>query len=94
MADLIGTLAAILTTASFVPQAVLVLRTRNTEGLSLVMYAMFTLGIACWLVYGAMIESLPIIIANTITIVLASIILGIKARNTLAAERMASKPPL
>ncbi len=83
MADFTGTLAAFLTTASFLPQAILVLRTRNTEGLSLVMYAMFTTGIACWLAYGLMIDSLPIILANAITILLASVILIIKIRNTL-----------
>ena len=87
MADFIGALAAILTTLSFVPQAVLVLRTRNTAGLSLVMYAMFTCGIACWLIYGVMISSLPIILANLVTIILASLILTMKIVNTLAFNR-------
>lgn len=94
MADLFGTLAAILTTASFVPQTVLVLRTRNTEGLSLVMYAMFTLGITLWLVYGLMIGSLPIIIANVITLALASLILSMKVHNTILARRATDEPLL
>ena len=88
MTDLFGALAAILTTASFVPQAVLVLRTRNTDGLSLTMYAMFTTGIAFWLVYGMLIASLPIILANLVTLALASLILAMKARNTLAVRRL------
>ena len=83
MADLVGALAAVLTTLSFLPQAILVLRTRNTESLSLVMYVMFTAGIGCWLVYGVLIDSLPIILANLITIVLASVILGMKIFNML-----------
>ncbi|MEM5518808.1 SemiSWEET transporter [Henriciella sp. AS95] len=92
MADYIGSVAAFLTTASFLPQAILVLRTRNTEGLSLIMYAMFTAGITCWLVYGLMIQSLPITVANAITVVLAAIILSIKIRNTVTARRGHSEP--
>ena len=83
MADLVGALAAVLTTLSFLPQAILVLRTRNTESLSLVMYVMFTTGVGCWLVYGVLIDSLPIILANLITIVFASVILGMKIFNML-----------
>lgn len=87
MTDFIGLLAAFLTTASFVPQAVLVLRTRNTEGLSLFMYILFTTGIGCWLIYGLFIGSLPIILANLVTIVLASMILAVKAANTVRAMK-------
>ena len=92
MQDLIGSIAAILTTASFLPQAILVLRTRNTESLSLIMYAMFTAGVLCWLIYGLMISSTPMIIANLITIVLAAIILSIKIHNTIKAPRGHSEP--
>ena len=87
MADFLGLVAACRTTASFVPQAILVLRTRNTNGLSLYMYLLFTTGIAFWLVYGVMIGSLPIIIANLITVVLASMILTVKLMNTMSARR-------
>ena len=59
MTELIGLLAAILTTASFLPQAILVVRTRNTEGISLAMYILFTIGVAGWFAYGLLIESLP-----------------------------------
>lgn len=89
MAELLGLVAAFLTTASFVPQAILVLRTRNTDGLSLYMYILFTTGVSFWLVYGVLIGSLPIIIANIITVVLASMILSVKLMNTLSARRAA-----
>lgn len=84
MIELIGTIAAILTTASFVPQAVLVVRTGNTSGISLTMYLMFTIGITFWLVYGLMLGAMPIIIANVITISLAAIILTLKIKAVLA----------
>lgn len=86
MIDGIGILAAILTTLSFLPQAILVLRTRQTEGISLAMYAMFTAGVAGWLAYGLMSGALPVILANAVTLVLAALILSIKVRAVLAAQ--------
>ncbi|HAE26166.1 MULTISPECIES: SemiSWEET transporter [Hyphomonas] len=86
MIDIIGTIAAVLTTLSFVPQAVLVIRTRRTEGISLAMYAMFTAGVAAWLIYGISLGAMPIIIANVVTLALASIILTIKIRSVLPAQ--------
>lgn len=76
----IGTLAAILTTASFVPQVWLTLRTRDVSGISLGMYGAFTLGVALWLVYGLALGSWPITVANAITLSLASTILVLKLR--------------
>lgn len=78
--DIIGTLAAILTTASFVPQAWHTFRTRDVRGISLGMYSAFTLGVACWLVYGLLLSAWPIVIANCITLALAATILGMKLR--------------
>ncbi len=77
----LGYLAATLTTASFVPQAWLIFRTRNVSGVSLAMYSAFTLGIALWLAYGVMLGAWPIIIANIITLVLASCILVMKIKH-------------
>lgn len=74
--DLIGFIAAFLTSASFVPQAWLVIRTKKTEGLSLVMYVVFTTGVALWLLYGIMAPSWPVAIANAFTLFFALIILG------------------
>ncbi|MEO7953608.1 MAG: SemiSWEET transporter [Polaromonas sp.] len=76
--DLIGSLAACLTTVSFVPQAWLSFRTRDVSGISLGMYSVFTVGVALWLVYGLLLNSWPMVIANTITLVLALMILGMK----------------
>jgi MtN3 and saliva related transmembrane protein len=74
-ADWLGTAAAVLTTGSFLPQAVLTLRTRNVSGISLGMYLMFTLGVALWLAYGLALGQWPVIAANAVTLVLASLIL-------------------
>ncbi|WP_340692886.1 SemiSWEET transporter [Hyphomonas sp.] len=92
MTEFIGFLAAILTTVSFVPQAVQILRTRETGGISLIMYVLFTAGIAAWLAYGIMIASVPVILANLVTIVLAGTILTLKARAVMAARRPARQP--
>ena len=78
--DLIGSLAAILTTASFIPQAWHTFRTRDVRGISLGMYSLFTVGVALWLVYGILLVAWPIIIANTITTSLALAILVMKLR--------------
>jgi MtN3 and saliva related transmembrane protein len=80
--DIIGYFAATLTTLSFLPQAMLTLRTRDTESLSLSMYSAFTLGVFFWLVYGIHTKNNVIIFANCITFVLASLILGFKLYNT------------
>lgn len=81
MTELIGLIAAFLTTASFLPQALLVLKTRKTDGISLTMYAMFTVGVAGWLIYGVLLGSMPVIIANAITLALAATILTIKIQS-------------
>ena len=78
--DAIGTVAAVLTTASFVPQAWHSFKTRDVSGVSLGMYSVFTLGVALWLLYGVLLQSWPLMIANSITLVLAAAILGMKLR--------------
>jgi MtN3 and saliva related transmembrane protein len=87
LAEIIGILAAVLTTGSFVPQAAKVLRTRQTEAISLVMYSMFTAGVSLWGVYGLITLQWSIIIANAITVVLASIILAMKVQAVLAGRQ-------
>ena len=78
--DLIGSVAAVLTTVSFVPQVWHSLKTRDVSGISLGMYSAFTIGVALWLVYGILLLSWPLIIANSITLALAATILGLKLR--------------
>jgi MtN3 and saliva related transmembrane protein len=79
-ADILGSVAATLTTSAFVPQAWQVWRTRHTADISLGMYAMFTLGIGLWLGYGILLESWPIIIANSVTLLLAGAVLVMKLK--------------
>lgn len=76
----IGTCASILTTGSFIPQAWLIFRTRQVEGVSVGMYSAFTTGVALWLLYGVATGSWPITIANAITLTLASAILVMRLR--------------
>lgn len=78
--DWVGYAAALLTTLSFVPQALRTIRTRETRGLSLWMYVIFTTGIALWFLYGLGIGSWPIIAANAITFLLTAAILVLKLR--------------
>ena len=82
-ASIIGLLAAFCTTISFLPQAIKVIRTQKTDSLSLMMYSLFTAGILMWLIYGYLLQDLPMLLANSVTLVLASIILFIIIRNKL-----------
>ena len=85
--ELVGYMAAALTTFSFLPQAWLTLRTRNTAALSLSMYSMFTAGVFCWMIYGIYIEDLALALANVVTLLLASPILGLKLLHTFRPAR-------
>ncbi|MGL4577021.1 MAG: SemiSWEET transporter [Burkholderiaceae bacterium] len=78
--ELLGYCAAFCTTISFVPQALQIIRSRNTRAISLPMYATFTVGIALWLTYGVLIQSWPVVIANAITLLLSGFILAMKLR--------------
>ncbi len=78
--EIIGYIAAVLTTSSFVPQAWHTFRTRDVSGISLGMYSVFTVGVACWLAYGLLIGAWPVVIANAITLALAATILTMKLR--------------
>ena len=78
MHDVLGYSAALLTTASFVPQALHTVRTRDVSGISLAMYSAFTAGVALWLLYGLALGEWPIVVANAVTLALAAVILGTK----------------
>lgn len=78
--ELIGFVAATLTTASFIPQAWLTFKTKDVSGISLGMYSVFTTGVAAWLVYGLMLGAWPVVVANAVTLALASGILVMKMR--------------
>jgi MtN3 and saliva related transmembrane protein len=78
--EIVGYVAAFLTTASFVPQAWLTFRTRDVSGISLGMYTVFACGVALWLAYGLLVNAWPIVVANAITLALAIAILAMKLR--------------
>ena len=80
LSDIIGYIAATLTTAAFVPQAWHTFTTRDVSGVSLSMYSTFTAGVSCWLIYGVLLGAWPIVIANCITLVLSVGILVMKLR--------------
>jgi MtN3 and saliva related transmembrane protein len=81
--EIISYCAAFLTTTSFLPQAILTLKTRNTSSLSLSMYTLFTTGVLLWLIYGIQKADYAIIYANSITLLLSTSILGFKIYNVI-----------
>jgi len=76
----IGLAAAFVTTFCWLPQAIRIIRTRDTRAISLAAYGAFTLGIALWLLYGISLGDLPLILSNTVTLVLQLTIVGLKIR--------------
>ena len=80
MTEWIGFIAAACTTFAFIPQAIRVWRTHSVEDISLAMYLILVTGIALWIVYGARIHSMPVLIANCVTLVLAGAVLVGKLR--------------
>lgn len=78
--NVLGFLAGVLTTAAFVPQVLKIWKTRSARDISLAMYAVFTTGVGLWLVYGIALGSMPIIVANVFTLVLALAVLSMKLR--------------
>jgi len=80
MDTLVSAIAATLTTVAFVPQALHIIRFKDTRAISLHMYLVFATGVALWLVFGLMIWNWPIILANVITLALALTIIRLKLR--------------
>ena len=81
MTELIGYLAAFFTTASFLPQAIKTIRTKDVSGVSLLMYSMFVTGVIFWLIYGWLLGNMVIVAANMVTVILAGIVLVIKIKH-------------
>ena len=77
----IGFAAALLTTGCYIPQALHVVRSRNTGGISLLGYSALFCGVFLWLVYGIMVKDWPLILANGITLPLLAIVLFMKLRH-------------
>ncbi|WP_111976836.1 SemiSWEET transporter [Algibacillus agarilyticus] len=85
--EILGFISAFLTTFSFLPQAIQVIKTRDTQSLSLAMYSFFTVGVAGWLAYGLYKEDSAMIVANMITFLLAACILSIKIYNDIKSKK-------
>lgn len=78
--NIAGLLAATLTTISFLPQVIKIVKTKHTKDISLLMYIIFTAGVLLWLFYGILLKEPPIIIGNGITLILVMIVLIFKIR--------------
>ena len=76
----IGFFAAFCTTIAFLPQAIKVYKTKSTKDISLYMFLIFTVGVLSWLIYGLIINDLPVILANAVTLILSFFILIYKIR--------------
>lgn len=79
--DFIGWFAAILTTSSFLPQAIKTVKTKDTKGISLLMYLIFNIGVVFWALFGFLIGNFIVVIANLFTLILSFTILIIKIKN-------------
>ena len=86
MIDIIGSVAAFLTTIAFVPQVIKIWRSRSAADISLPMYVVFTLGVTLWLAYGVLLGALPIIIANCVTLLLSVSVVAMKLRWGLSPQ--------
>lgn len=85
--DLIGALAGTLTTIAFIPQVIKTWRSRSASDISLIMFLLFSSGVLLWLIYGMMIGSKPVVIANGVTLVLALSILALKIQDIVRQRR-------
>ena len=94
MTDAIGFLAGALTTIAFVPQALKIYTTKSGKDVSSRMLLIFSAGLILWLIYGIMIESLPVILANVVTLILSGTIIALKIRYSRPNPRDMQKPGL
>ena len=79
--EIIGLVAAALTTSAFIPQVYKVYKEKSAVGISLTMYLIFFVGLSLWLFYGYLVGSISIVIANGVTLILAAIIIYYKLKN-------------
>lgn len=76
--DILGLIATCFTTSSFIPQVITTWKTRDVRGISLPTYLIITIGLALWLVYGLLKGDLPLIVANSVMVVLTTSIAAMK----------------
>lgn len=87
MESYIGFFAAICTTVAFIPQVIKVYKSKHTKDISLGMFLFLNLGFILWICYGLMIKSYPVVIANAVTIILASYILITKIKLDILSSK-------
>ncbi len=87
MIEIIGLIAGTLTTISFIPQVIKILKSNDTKSISLLMYSIFSTGVLLWLIYGLMVNSISIIISNSITLPLTLVILYKKIINSKNSQQ-------
>lgn len=80
MIQLLGLVAGACTTIAFLPQVLKTWKSRSAKDLSLGMFSIFSLGVFLWLVYGFLVQDIPVIAANMVTLMLASTLLVFKLR--------------
>jgi len=85
----VGSVAAAFTTVAFVPQVLRVWRLKHARDISRPTFVLFSVGLSVWLVYGLLISSIPVIVANAVTLVLAAVILALKTRFDRRPEQSA-----
>jgi MtN3 and saliva related transmembrane protein len=78
--QLLGLVAGSFTTIAFLPQVIKTWKSRSAKDLSLGMFSLFCLGVLLWLIYGIKVKDMPVIIANMVTLLLASSLLFFKLR--------------
>ena len=78
---LIGLIAAVCTTCSFLPQVIKILRSKKTKDVSLLMYTILTAGLFLWLIYGVILKDFPLIMANSMSLTLSICVLLLKIRH-------------
>jgi MtN3 and saliva related transmembrane protein len=76
--ETLGYIAGILTTIAFVPQVMQIYKTKSAEDVSLAMFLLFTAGVVMWLIYGIQSNAIPVIVANSLTLLLSCVILFFK----------------
>jgi MtN3 and saliva related transmembrane protein len=83
---ILGLVAAFCTTIAFLPQAIKIIRTKDTSSISTAMYSLFTVGTLMWLLYGIYSRNMPVVLANGVTFIIATIILFYKLRQKRTAK--------
>jgi MtN3 and saliva related transmembrane protein len=80
LTDGIGLVAGLLTTAAFIPQVSKIYRTKSGRDISARMFFIFSAGIVLWLIYGVLLQSVPLIVSNAVTLLLSLTIIALKIR--------------